>query len=134
MPIYEYYCEPCNGVYEVLRPIREASDPVPCPECYRDGQRMMPTTFSAFTLRDGYPRRIPDQGTYWHLGQKVSQLSQGGVHANEHPEINKPEPKPKLTKGERSERKERRRAEQKEDSLRAKDTPQASPGKPARSL
>jgi len=34
MPLYEYFCEPCNGIFEELRPIREASDPVPCPECY----------------------------------------------------------------------------------------------------
>ena len=26
MPLYEYYCEPCNGVFETIRPMREASE------------------------------------------------------------------------------------------------------------
>ncbi len=125
MPIYEYYCEQCNGVYEVLRPMREAGDPVACPQCFRDGRRMMPTSFQAFTFRDGYPRRIPDDGSYWHLGQKVSQPVTGGVQPNEHPEINKPQPKPKLTKAEKAERKELRELEKKGKALMAKETPSA---------
>ena len=123
MPIYEFYCEHCNGVYEVLRPIREAADPVPCPECYRDGRRMMPTSFTAFTFRDGYPRRIPDKGTYWHLGQEVSKPVTGGVRPNEHPEINKPEPKRKPTKAQQAEQREREVLEQKEKTLVSKEVP-----------
>lgn len=99
MPVYEYYCEPCNGIFETLRPLREASDPSPCPVCSREGKRVMPTSFSAFTFRDGYPRRIPDKGTYWHLGKEVKNLITGPVKPNEHPEINKPEPKVKPLKG-----------------------------------
>ncbi|MFN8508683.1 MAG: zinc ribbon domain-containing protein [Dehalococcoidia bacterium] len=102
MPLYEYYCEPCNGIFEELRPMREASDPVPCPECYKDAKRIMPTSFSAFTFREGYPRRIPDDGKYYHLGKKVSSLVTGGT-PNEHPEVNKKEPEPSLTKGEKAE-------------------------------
>jgi len=79
--------------------MREASDPVPCPECYKDAPRIMPTSFSAFTFREGYPRRIPDDGKYYHLGQKVSSLITSG-RPNEHPEINKPEPKKRKLKGE----------------------------------
>lgn len=101
MPIYEYYCEPCNGIFEELRPMREASEPVPCPECYKDAPRIMPTSFAAFTFREGYPRRIPDDGKYYHLGHKVSKPITGG-RANEHPEVNKPEPKKKRTKGEKT--------------------------------
>ena len=101
MPLYEYYCEPCHGVFEELRPMREAGEAVPCPECYEDAPRIMPTSFSAFTFRDGYPRKIPDDGTYWHLGKKVTTRSTGG-RPNEHPEINKPVPKKRLTRGERS--------------------------------
>ncbi len=98
MPLYEYYCEPCNGIFEELRPMRESSEPVPCPECFKDANRIMPTSFAAFTFREGYPRRIPDDGKYYHLGQKVSKLVSSG-RPNEHPEINKPEPKPKKLKG-----------------------------------
>ncbi len=109
MPLYEYYCEPCNGIFEELRPIREASDPVPCPQCYKDAKRIMPTSFAAFTFREGYPRRIPDDGTYYHLGKKVSKLVKS-ARPNEHPEINKPEPKRKRSKGELQELRDMRAA------------------------
>jgi len=99
MPLYEYFCEPCNGIFEELRPMREATDPVPCPQCYKDAARIMPTSFSAFTFRDGYPRRIPDDNTFYHLGKKVSKPITHG-RPNEHPEVNKPEPKKRKLKGE----------------------------------
>ncbi len=65
MPLYEYYCEDCDGVFELIRPVRESSDPQPCPVCDGDGQRLMPTQVHAFTMRGGMPRRIPDKGLYW---------------------------------------------------------------------
>jgi len=109
MPLYEYFCQPCNGIFEELRPIREATEPVPCPVCYKDAGRIMPTSFSAFTFPDGYPRRIPDDGKFYHLGHKVSKLV---THArpNEHPEVNKPEPKKRRSKAEREEIKDMRAA------------------------
>ena len=88
MPLCEYYCEDCHGVFELLRPMREASDPQPCPECDADGQRVV-SNFRAFTFRDGYPRKLPDDGTYWHLGEKVSKPISEAVRANEHPELQK---------------------------------------------
>ncbi len=123
VPIYEFYCEPCNGVFEVLRPMREAADPVPCPVCYRDGQRMMPSSFAAFTFRDGYPRRIPDDGSYYHLGTKVSKPVTGGVRPNEHPEVNKPAPVAKLTKAQKADRKELRQLEKRVTAEAANATP-----------
>ena len=99
MPLYEYFCEPCNGIFEELRPMREATEPVPCPDCFKDAKRIMPTSFAAFTFRDGYPRRIPDDGKFYHLGKKVSKPITGG-RPNEHPEVNKPEPAPRPHKGE----------------------------------
>lgn len=99
MPLYEYYCESCDGIFEALRPMREASDPVPCPVCDRDGRRIMPTSFAAFTFREGYPRRLPDKGTYWHLGKEVKSRIRGPVRPFEHPEINKPKPPPRKSKG-----------------------------------
>ena len=99
MPIYEYYCDPCDGIYEALRPMREAAEPVPCPECDRDCRRIMPTTFTAFTFREGYPRKLPDKGTYWHLGKEVKSRVKGAFRPFEHPEINKPKPPPRKSKG-----------------------------------
>ena len=98
MPLYEYFCNPCNGIFEELRPMREATEPVPCPECFKDAPRIMPTSFAAFTFREGYPRRIPDDGKYFHLGKKVTRQITGG-RPNEHPEVNKPEPEPAMLKG-----------------------------------
>lgn len=59
MPIYEYYCEDCDKRFEALRPIREAGEPVPCPACAREAQRIMPTSFAAMSWRQGYPQRVP---------------------------------------------------------------------------
>lgn len=111
MPVYEYYCQHCDGVFEALRSIRESSEPAPCPVCDREGGRIMPTSFSAFTFREGYPRRIPDKGTYWHLGKEVKQPVSGPVRPNEHPEINKPVPPPKKLKGDVEVERERGRIE-----------------------
>ena len=88
MPLYEYYCQHCNGVFEALRPISEAALPAPCPACQRDGQRIM-SSFMALTYRDGYPRRIPDKGTYWHLGKEVKALPKRMQH-QQHPELAEP--------------------------------------------
>ena len=77
--------------------MREASLPVPCPECSRDAPRIM-STFNAFVFRDGYPRRLPDKGTYWHMGQEVKKRAKR-MKRNEHPELAKPRPTPTKTKG-----------------------------------
>jgi putative FmdB family regulatory protein len=65
MPLYEYYCEDCDGVFELLRPVRDSSNPQPCPACSGSGERLMPTQVHAFTMRGGMPRRIPDHGLFW---------------------------------------------------------------------
>ncbi len=118
MPLYEYFCEQCDGIFEALRPMREAADPVPCPLCERDGQRIMPTSFAAFTFRDGYPRRIPDKGTYWHLGKEVRQPIRGPFKPWEHPEINKPQPPPKKSKGDLEVERDKRHLQQKANRQR----------------
>jgi putative FmdB family regulatory protein len=110
MPLYEYYCEPCDGVFEAIRTMRESSEPSPCPECNREGERIMPTSFMAFTMRDGYPRRIPDRGTFWHRGVEVKSRPRG-VRPNDHQELLKPRERRKLTKGDRTVKKEIKMAE-----------------------
>jgi putative FmdB family regulatory protein len=87
MPLYEYYCSSCDGVFEQLRSIRESDEPYPCPECNREAPRIMPTSFMAFTMRDGYPRRIPDRGTYWHLGKEVKRPINVATPAGTHPDL-----------------------------------------------
>jgi putative FmdB family regulatory protein len=106
MPLYEYYCQHCDGVFELLRSIREASEPGSCPLCDRDSQRIMPTSFSAFTFRDGMPRRIPDRGTYWHYNKEVKTMNTGGVPNGEHPELYKPPPRPVRSRGDLEEQRD----------------------------
>jgi putative FmdB family regulatory protein len=97
MPLYEYYCRHCHGIFEEIRQMREASLPVPCPECNREAPRIM-STFNAFTFRDGYPRRIPDKGTYWHMGKEVKKRAKR-MKGWEHPELAKPKPPPRRSGG-----------------------------------
>lgn len=108
MPVYEYLCDPCDGIFEALRPMREAAEPVPCPVCDREGRRIMPTTFTAFTFREGYARKLPDKGTYWHLGKEVKSRVKGAFRPFEHPEINKPKPPPRKSKGDLTVEREKR--------------------------
>ncbi len=94
MPVYEYYCEPCNGVFELLRPARESSKAQPCPECDDDAKRIISKEWSAFIYREGSPRRLPDTGGYWHLGKRVSQPLTGSINGSaiRHPELEERKP------------------------------------------
>ena len=97
MPIYEYQCYECEIRFELLRPSREASFEQPCPSCDAESKRVMSKQWSAFTFRDGHPRRLPDDGGYWHLGKKVTQPNIRGARPGEHPEITKRKPKEALS-------------------------------------
>ncbi len=88
MPLYEYFCEPCDGTFELLRPTREAALAQPCPNCDEDSRRIVSHEWSAFIHRDGVPRRLPDDGTYRHLGKKVSKPLTHTIDGYRHPEIN----------------------------------------------
>ncbi len=59
MPLYEYYCEECDEVFEALRPLRESEAPAPCPKCSGDAERIMPTSFAPMSFRQGYAQRVP---------------------------------------------------------------------------
>ncbi len=102
MPLYEYYCGDCDGIFEQLRSIRESDEAYPCPECNKASARIMPTSFMAFTVRDGYPRRIPDRGTYWHLGKEVKRPINTAAVPGTHPDLYKPEPPKMPSKGEQN--------------------------------
>jgi putative FmdB family regulatory protein len=121
MPLYEYFCKHCDGVFEKMAAISNASDPAPCPLCSRKAERIPPTSFSAFTMREGYPRAIPDRGTYYHLGKEVKTKNTGGVPMNQHPELYKPPPKRRKSKGEREIIKEAQQAQAKEERYRRKE-------------
>ncbi len=87
MPVYEYYCEHCHGVFEQLLPVRRASEAQPCPECDGESRRLMPTTVNSFVVRHGIPRRIPDTGKFWHHEQVVDRPVNTTVEMGEHPDL-----------------------------------------------
>ncbi len=98
MPLYEFYCERCNGIFETIRQMRDASLPAPCPECNREAPRIM-SAFNAFVMRDGYPRRIPDKGTFWHMEKEVKTRAKR-MKGWDHPELAEPKPVRRAAKGE----------------------------------
>lgn len=114
MPMYEYYCEACEGVFELLRPVREAGLDQPCPSCDEDARRIVSKEWSAFIFREGAARRLPDDGSYRHLGKKVSKPITGPSDGFTHPELTPPESKivpPSLEEIERWEHKQAQRRE-----------------------
>lgn len=59
MPLYEYYCERCDNVFESLRSIADSDKPTACPNCGDPADRIMPTTFASRSFRGGWARRVP---------------------------------------------------------------------------
>lgn len=59
MPIYEYYCERCDKVFESLRSFSAADLPAPCSDCQREADRILPTTFATMSRKDGWRQRVP---------------------------------------------------------------------------
>src|SRR3546814_235100 len=94
MPIYVYFCDDCQGLFELLRPARQSAQPQPCPQCDADARRIMSTEFQAFTLRKGAYRRLPDRGTYWHYDREVSTPIRTSAPAGEHPELRRKKLRP----------------------------------------
>ncbi|MCH7484226.1 MAG: zinc ribbon domain-containing protein [Chloroflexi bacterium] len=59
MPVYEYYCEKCDKVFDSLQAISRSDQPVDCPKCDRSSDRIMPTTFATMSRRKGLRERVP---------------------------------------------------------------------------
>jgi putative FmdB family regulatory protein len=59
MPLYEYYCDKDDSVFEALRSIAVSDQPVKCPKCGRDADRIMPTTFASMMRNKGLKERVP---------------------------------------------------------------------------
>jgi putative FmdB family regulatory protein len=59
MPLYEYYCEACDRLFEALRAVRQSEEPAPCSDCGADADRIMPTTFASMSRKEGWRQRVP---------------------------------------------------------------------------
>jgi putative FmdB family regulatory protein len=59
MPLYEYYCDTCDKVFEALRPVSASTEPAKCPGCGAGAGRIMPTQFASMSRRQGVKERVP---------------------------------------------------------------------------
>ncbi|HEV8573339.1 MAG TPA: zinc ribbon domain-containing protein [Dehalococcoidia bacterium] len=59
MPLYEYFCESCDEVFETLRSVSTSGEPVACPKCGAESDRIMPTTFASMSRKEGWSQRVP---------------------------------------------------------------------------
>jgi putative FmdB family regulatory protein len=59
MPIYEYYCEKDDRVFETITSIASRDKPVKCPKCGREAVRIMPTTVATMSRVKGLVERVP---------------------------------------------------------------------------
>ena len=59
MPLYEYYCDKCDKVFEALRSIKDSDQPAKCPACGATSDRILPTTFSSMVRKGGWRQRAP---------------------------------------------------------------------------
>jgi putative FmdB family regulatory protein len=41
MPLYEYFCPPCNSQFEVLRPVSSMDAPATCPSGHTTNNRVL---------------------------------------------------------------------------------------------
>jgi len=59
VPLYEYYCEKCDKVFDSLQSIARSDQPVDCPKCGSSADRIMPTTFATMSKQMGLKERVP---------------------------------------------------------------------------
>lgn len=59
MPLYEYFCEKCDKVFDALGSMRESDAPADCPKCSGSADRIMPTTFASMAHKGGWSHRVP---------------------------------------------------------------------------
>ena len=48
MPLYEYVCPDCKLKFEKIRPLSQADQSVPCPNCRGEARKVM-STFACFS-------------------------------------------------------------------------------------
>jgi len=59
MPLYEYFCESCDEIFETLRSVSASEEPAACPKCGAEADRIMPTTFASMSRKEGWAQRVP---------------------------------------------------------------------------
>ena len=49
MPLYEYQCDRCGELFELLRPAARSDEAAGCPQCQQLGARRVPSAFATVT-------------------------------------------------------------------------------------
>jgi putative FmdB family regulatory protein len=63
VPLYEYYCQDCGHVVEVLQRLGERGAGLPCPACGADRLERALSTFASAVVRGTGPASCPP-GTF----------------------------------------------------------------------
>ncbi|MGQ9627215.1 MAG: FmdB family zinc ribbon protein [Anaerolineae bacterium] len=63
MPIYEYYCQDCQGKFEALRPMSQADEPIACGRCRGNNTKRVISLFSAVSRESGGESRTVAGGS-----------------------------------------------------------------------
>ena len=61
MPLYEYFCPPCNSQFEVLRPVSKMDDPAVCPSGHTTNNRVL-SVFAPLARSGGDVATLTAQG------------------------------------------------------------------------
>jgi putative FmdB family regulatory protein len=56
MPLYEFYCNTCDGCFDIRRSLSEGTGGVVCPSCKRDNVQRVFTPVAAFRSGNGGQR------------------------------------------------------------------------------
>ena len=62
MPIYEYRCDRCRCLFDLMRPFAQADDPAACPDCASPATRQI-SAFAAFSKGEGGATRSVGGGS-----------------------------------------------------------------------
>lgn len=60
MPIYEYQCPSCGREFELMRPMSQAGETAPCPNCGTGSERLV----SVFASKANYTVKGPAKDAF----------------------------------------------------------------------
>jgi putative FmdB family regulatory protein len=66
MAIYEYFCPQCRKVFEMMRPMSQADNPVFCSDCKHQGEKLL----SVFASTADSSIKVPDKGPFRKIRKK----------------------------------------------------------------
>ena len=62
MPLYEYFCPPCNDQFELLRPLSQMDSPATCPSGHTTNNRVLSLFAPVSKSTQGSVMTMPDDG------------------------------------------------------------------------